>query len=161
MTLCKQGLRESLPDAHWQDPRLHMFGDLGFVLLQKSDNATKLDARAHACMLVGYEYQLGTQGYRMWSYMHQKVYISRDVHFMRRMFNVGPKPEISMLAVEGIHRFMDTIPVETAIVNTALAMTLANVNQPDDHQLENSIDVLKQLSAPFVQASELFTPSNF
>ena len=140
--------------------RLRMFGELGFVLLPKSEKYSKLLARAIACMLVGYEDPLGTKGYRMYSYEVGKIYVSRDVKFMGRMHNAGPKPDVSMLTIKGIDNFMDSEPADSAIANLALAKSLQGRDQPDNLCADTVYAVLFQLT-PDLQASDLFTPRNF
>jgi hypothetical protein len=58
-----------------------VFGSEGFVLFDKSKR-TKLDAKAHRCLFLGYAEN--TNGYVVWDYVDERIVISRSVQLDER-----------------------------------------------------------------------------
>lgn len=142
--------------------RLHSFGELCYVLAPKSEHRAKLHTRALPCMLIGYENNMGTKAYRVLCVSRNRVYVSRDVRFMGRMFKSdGPTPDVSLLTVDGINAIKTFKPVDQAIANVILAGTLANVDQQDTARLQTFIATIFALAASTVQATALHTPTSY
>lgn len=113
-------------------------------------------------MLIGYEDSLGTKAYRVLCVDRNRVYVSRDVRFMGRMFKEdGPTPDVSLLTVDGIKNVKSFSPAEQAIANVVLARTLANADQQDSARLETFTATVFALAAADAQATSYHTPTSF
>ena len=137
--------------------RLHTFGELCFVLAPKSDH------RALPRVLIGYEDNLGTKAYRL-CFNRNRVYISRDVRFMGRMYlEDGPTPDVSLLTVDGIAQQCQKFCTSGTCASKHCVRSLFEkyASTWDNSRLENYIPQLFKLTARPVQVTDFHTPASF
>ena len=86
---------------HWGKPipafayALRTWGEAG-VVKTKSKRTAKLDDRGVTCMMVGYSTMHAINVYRMWDPLTERVHISRDILWLKRMyFETNRNKEIS------------------------------------------------------------------